>query len=230
MKQISIIIPTLNEETCIGKLLNQLKVKAHNFQAIQIIVADAGSSDNTQNIVKSFTNAKLINSERGRAKQMNAGSKEAEASILYFLHADTIPPKNFDDYIIKAVKNGHETGCFRLRFDHNHWWLWLASFLTRLPWKICRGGDQSLFISKSLFEQIGGFDEQFSIFEDMDMIRKLYKASKFKIIQKQVLTSSRRYRLNGIATLQYHFYILYLKRFFGADPKELERYYIKNIQ
>ena len=230
MKQISIIIPTLNEETCIGKLLNQLKVKAHNFQAIQIIVADAGSSDNTQNIVKSFTTTKLINSERGRAKQMNAGSKEAEASILYFLHADTIPPKNFDDYIIKAVKNGHETGCFRLRFDHNHWWLWLASFLTRLPWKICRGGDQSLFISKSLFEQIGGFDEQFSIFEDMDMIRKLYKASKFKIIQKQVLTSSRRYRLNGIATLQYHFYILYLKRFFGADPKELERYYIKNIQ
>ena len=230
LKQISIVIPTLNEENCIDKLLSHLKKNSYDYKNLEIIVVDGGSEDGTKTKVASQEDVTLLFSEKGRSTQMNYGSRYATAPILYFLHADTLPPMHFDKFILNAVETGHESGCFRIKFDHAHWWLWLASFLTRLPWKICRGGDQSLFVTKSLFEKIGRFDDSYAIFEDMDIIRKLYKNSNFKIIPKQVLTSSRRYHQNGIATLQYHFYILYLKRFFGANPKDLELYYKKNIR
>src|SRR5690606_6336964 len=87
----------------------------------------------------------LINSERGRAKQMNLGAQKAKGNILYFLHADSFPPQHFDTFIINEVINGKQAGCFRMQFNSNHWWLKLAGWFTKFNWKICRGGDQSLF-------------------------------------------------------------------------------------
>ena len=81
---------------------------------------------------------------------MNAGAKAATGSILYFLHADSFPPKNFDQHIINEVEKGNSAGCFRLKFDSNHWWLRLASWLTQFRWRACRGGDQSQFITKKI--------------------------------------------------------------------------------
>ena len=86
---------------------------------------------------------------------MNAGASVAKGEILYFLHADSFPPEGYDQYIIDEVAKGNDAGCFRMRFDSNHWWLRLASWLTQFSWRACRGGDQSQFITKKLFEELG---------------------------------------------------------------------------
>ncbi|WP_347924155.1 glycosyltransferase family 2 protein [Pontimicrobium sp. SW4] len=172
----------------------------------------------------------LLNSQKGRAKQMNTGSKITTGNILYFLHADSFPPKDFDQHIINEVVKGNRSGCFRLQFDHNHWWLRLASWLTQFRWRACRGGDQSQFITKTLFDEIGGFDENYIIYEDNILINELYKRKQFTVINKKLITSARRYEKYGIWKIQYHFWMIYIKKWFGASAEELHIYYSKKIK
>ncbi|HET8803798.1 MAG TPA: TIGR04283 family arsenosugar biosynthesis glycosyltransferase [Aequorivita sp.] len=232
---LSIIIPVLNEATTIKNLLTFLSENSSAENEIEILVVDGGSYDGTRKIIAAFAEksritVKLIASEKGRAKQMNKGAQEVSGEILYFLHADSFPPKNFDKYIVSAVKNGNPAGCFRMKFDSNHWWLKLTGWFTRFNWQACRGGDQSQFITKNLFDEIGGFDESYIIYEDNILINELYKRKKFVVIPQWLTTSERLYRQKGVWTLQFHFLTIYAKRFFGADADELYNYYLKNIK
>lgn len=226
---LSIIIPILNEEETIGKLLGHLIENSSKENISEIIVIDGGSSDNSESIVKKFKQVTFLKSEKGRAKQMNTGAKNAKGNIFYFLHADSCPPKHFDQLIIDEVKIGNLAGCFKMKFDNNHWWLKLASWFTQFRWRACRGGDQSQFIAKNLFKSLGGFDERFTVYEDNDLINKLYVLNQFVVIQQWITTSARRYETNGIWKLQYHFWMIYIKKWFGASADELFGYYKKYI-
>jgi rSAM/selenodomain-associated transferase 2 len=210
-------------------------------------VVDGGSTDNSLEIIQNFlygraksrpnyfstaleeTTIALLKSEKGRAKQMNLGAKSSTGSILYFLHADSFPPKQFDQLIINEVQNGHFAGCFKMKFDSNHWWLKLDGWLTQFSWRACRGGDQSQFLTNSLFNKIGGYNENFMVYEDNDIINKLYALKQFVFIQDWISTSARRYKTNGIWKLQYHFRIIYIKKWFGDSSDELLSYYNKYI-
>jgi len=227
---ISIIIPVLNEVKTIEELLFHLVDCADLKNINEIIVVDGGSTDGTKNIIQSLDlKIRLLNSEKGRAKQMNTGSSIATGDILYFLHADSFPPLNYDTHIINEVKKGNNAGCFRLQFDSNHWWLKIASWLTQFSWRACRGGDQSQFITKALFEDIGGFDETYNIYEDNILINELYKRNEFVVINKKIKTSARLYKKHGVWKIQYHFLAIYLKRWNGATAVELYEYYKKHI-
>lgn len=232
---LSIIIPVLNEAETIQNLLNHLSENISGENSFEIILVDGGSNDGTQQIIRDFSERKivsvrLIGAEKGRAKQMNKGALNAYGEIFYFLHADSFPPKNFDKYIISEVEKRNPAGCFRMKFDSDHWWLQLAGLFTKLSWRACRGGDQSQFITKELFEEIGGFDETYVIYEDNILINELYKRNKFVVIQQQLTTSARLYKQKGVWNLQYHFMVIYVKRWLGADAEELYNYYLKNIK
>ena len=227
---ISIIIPVLNEAEHIENLLNHLIDNASLNTITEIIVVDGGSTDNTPTIVENLgLNIKLLHSKKGRAKQMNTGAKKAEGTILYFLHADSFPPNRYDQLIINEVKQSNPAGCFRLQFDNTHWWLRLASWLTQFSWRACRGGDQSQFITKTLFNDIGGFDESYVIYEDNILISELYKRNQFVVINKKIKTSARLYERHGVWKLQYHFWTIYVKKWFGATADDLYNYYLKHI-
>jgi len=232
--KISIIIPTLNEANNINSLIEHLQKNATNGYHIEIIVVDCGSDDSTQQIVLDYAQTdsriKLLKSKKGRAKQMNLGARKATGNIFYFLHADTFPPKAYDQLIVEQVKKQNQAGCFRMKFNSSHWWLKLAGWLTKFNHKACRGGDQSLFITKELFETLNGFNEKFTIYEDQDFINKLYVLKEFTVIQKWITTSARRYETNGVWKLQYHFWTIYIKKFFGASAEDLYAYYLKNIK
>ncbi|GAB5398926.1 MAG: TIGR04283 family arsenosugar biosynthesis glycosyltransferase [Aureisphaera sp.] len=233
---ISIVIPVLNEASGIKTQLTYLLASATPDHISEIIVVDGGSEDGTPEIVEKFISQNgssipmlLLSSEKGRAKQMNIGAQKALGNILYFLHADSFPPENFDVFILEQVDNGNRAGCFQMKFDSDHWWLRLAGWLTRFKWRACRGGDQSQYITKDLFNEIGGFDERYTIYEDNILINELYRRNEFVVIRNELTTSCRLYRKKGIWRLQYHFWAIYVKKFFGADADELYRYYKKNI-
>ncbi|MDP5157963.1 MAG: TIGR04283 family arsenosugar biosynthesis glycosyltransferase [Flaviramulus sp.] len=231
---ISIIIPILNEADNISKLLNHVLKNASKQNISEIIFVDGGSTDGSQDIIQSFNSLNnfeiiLIKSEKGRAKQMNFGAKHARGNLLYFLHADSFPPKNFDSLIINQVKKNNLAGCFKMKFNSNHLWLKIAGWFTQFNWKSCRGGDQSLFISTILFDKIGRFNEAFIIYEDNEFISKLYENKQFVVIQEWLTTSARRFTSYGIYKLQYHYLVIHIKKWLGASPQMLNNYYQKHV-
>ena len=229
MNKISIIIPVFNEVNSITKLLSHLENKVFQKEAVEIIAVDGGSTDGSQDKIRINSNVKLIQAGKGRAIQMNAGAKTATGNVLYFLHCDSFPPQDFDRIIDDSVQKGNWAGCFRMKFDYRHPVLMVSQWFTRFNHISCRGGDQSLFVTKKIFDEIKGFDEKFMIYEDNEIISRLYAKKQFVVIADYVLTSARRYRQNGVWRLQYHFGIIHLKRRLGHSTESMLQYYKKNI-
>lgn len=226
--KISVIIPVLNEEDSISKILVYLKENSTPENIKEILVVDGGSSDKTTKIASDH-GATIVHSLKGRARQMNVGAKNAQGDILYFLHVDTLPPKDFCQSIIEAVLNRNEAGCFKMKFDSNSRFLGFFAWFTRINIKLCRGGDQSLFITKNLFERSGGFNEDYVVYEDNEFINRLYEMVPFKILPRHVKTSARRYEERNEIVLQYHFGVIHLKSYLGAGPEKLYDYYKRKI-
>lgn len=226
---ISIIIPVLNEENAISKIIDYLLKIINPEFTKEIIVVDGGSTDKTLEILKSYASIKVIHSLKGRSVQMNAGAKNTTSEILYFLHCDTFPPKNFDAEISIKVQNGNLSGCFKMKFDNNHIVLKVSQWFTQFNFQACRGGDQSLFVKRNLFEKLNGFNENLSIYEDNEFISRLYSDSKFVVIQKEVISSARKYHKNGVWKLQFHFLVIHILNTLGYSNSSLQKYYSKNI-
>ena len=222
--KLSIIIPAYNEAASLPKLLTYLENQIKSLCGIEVIVVDGGSSDQTVAVSRSF-GIHVIDSPKGRAIQMNNGAKVATGVILYFLHCDSFPPNGFINQILEAQKAGKFAGCYRLKFDWNHWFLNLNAWFTRFNVNSLRFGDQSLFIVKSLFEQIGGFREDLVIMEDQEIIYRISEKAKFFILPEYITTSARKYRLNGVYRMQYIFFYIFFSYQLGATQEKLVAIY-----
>ncbi len=226
---ISIIIPTYNEEKSISDLLGHLCKGISGLDGAEIIVVDGGSQDNTVDVVRSCGITCIPSKRKGRAAQMNTGAEHATHNTLYFVHADTIPPLSFMDDINQALRKGYKSGCYRYQFDHYPTpLLRINAYCTRFDRIMCRGGDQTLFISKKLFNSLGGFREDYMIMEDYDLIQKIQKTSSFKIIQKDATVSSRKYSENGYFRVQIANLTVFMMYFAGAS-QELMVHAYKNL-
>jgi len=93
MNKISIIIPILNEVDAIHRLLLYIENAISKTIDYEIIVVDGGSSDGSQKEVLKHQRTILTSSEKGRAKQMNAGAKVASGTTLYFCIVIVFLPK-----------------------------------------------------------------------------------------------------------------------------------------
>lgn len=226
---ISIIIPIYNEAKKLPDFIDCL------FSALakpdhQIIFVDGGSQDNSCKIIENTPKCNLIHAKKGRAKQMNAGAKHAEHSLLYFLHVDCIPPSGFDELLYHQIKKGKKAGCFQLKFDHSHFLLDMAAYATKFNSRFCRSGDQSLFVDKILFEALNGFDENYPICEDVELIDRLYKAYGFTVLPQKIVTSARRFKENGVLRLHFHHGMIHMMRYLGSPPEDLYRYYSRFVK
>jgi rSAM/selenodomain-associated transferase 2 len=227
---ISIIIPVFNEEDTIISLLDHLRGNA--VQRLEILVVDGGSTDYTWSILVDYKKhypefiSHVLTSDKGRGKQLHVGAHHATGDILYFLHADSYPPAQFDDLIYKAVLNGYPAGCFRMKFNSTHPWLKIIGWFTRFSWQASRGGDQSQYITKELYKRMGGYRTNLPIYEDYDLIQRLYDNKTFHVIPEWLSTSDRRYREVGVMKLQWFYLKIYWKKYRGASIEEIYQYYL----
>ncbi len=223
--RISVIIPVLNEEEHIERVIRKVRERSSYGAEPEIIVADGGSRDQTAEIAERAGARVVYCSRTGRAVQMNIGASAARGDLLYFLHADTIPPHGYTHEIIHAINKGAQSGCFQLRFDGEHPLLRFYSWCTRFNTTLVRFGDQSLFVEAKLFQNIGGFDEHLTVMEDQEIVRRLKNSGSFMLIGKQVKTSARKYKKNGVIRLQLLFTIILVLYYFGVQQDTLIHLY-----
>lgn len=226
---LSIIIPTFNEADGVGLLISFLRREGGTALA-EVIVSDGGSTDDTVAVAEA-AGAKVVRAPRkGRAAQMNAGATLAEGTVLYFLHADTYPPPGFAQAILRAVEKDCAAGCFRLRFDEPHWFLRAHGWFTRFDFNPFRFGDQSLFVHRDLFIKVHGFREELIVLEDQEIIGRLKKGGRFRVLNTSVLTSARKYREHGVYRTQGVFYLIYFMYVLGFSQQRMVHTYRRLIK
>lgn len=224
--KISVIIPTWNEVNNIGPLVKFIYDHASDSIA-EIIVVDAGSQDDTAAIATN-AGAKVVSCQyKCRAMQMNVGAKYATGELLYFIHADIKLIQSFADDILQAVKEGFDSGCYRYVFDSDRKMLWINGYFTRFDRIMCRGGDQTLFVIKTVFERLGGFNEYFTIMEDYDFIIRIRKQYSFKIIPKNIVVSARKYETNSWIRVQLANLTVFIMFFLKRPPEQMRAVYKK---
>jgi rSAM/selenodomain-associated transferase 2 len=229
LQLISIIIPAYNEADQIAATIRKTQA-AKGPCPVEIIVVDGGSNDGTPEIASGSGAITLRSKRKGRAAQMNAGASAAKGGILYFLHADSIPPKGFSSYILEALQGGAVSGCFRLAFDYSHWFLAANSWFTRFNVNAVRFGDQSLFVTREVFQKTGGFREDLLMMEDQEIIHRIRKHGKFRVMNDVVITSARKYIDNGVYRMQGIFYTIWLLYYLGYSQERLLKLHRKLIR
>jgi rSAM/selenodomain-associated transferase 2 len=192
---VSIVIPALNEEKVIAGTLLSLRRLEGEFE---LIVVDGGSHDQTRDLVtsilKQFPQGQLLDSQRGRGPQMNAGARAACGAVLLFLHADTRLPADAIKQIEKLMSDAKMIGGnFALIFDGPD--IWSRAFTRIYNWRRRFGiyyGDSAIFVRREVFDGLGGFINA-PIMEDYDLCRKLERAGRTAMIASPAVTSSRRW-------------------------------------
>lgn len=219
--KISIIIPTLNEEAIVPELAASVERLHGNSE---IIVADGSSQDATVCLFRE-RGLRVIETPRGRGRQMNAGAKLATGEVLLFLHADTRLPEGALAMVEAALQDENVCGGnFSLIFDGEtreaRLLTWLYPLL-RLG-GMCYG-DSALFIRRSVFEQLGGYRD-YPIFEDCDLYQRMRKVGKFVRLNAAAVTSSRRFEGRFVRTFAL-WAMLQILYWLGVDPNRLARWY-----
>jgi len=225
---ISIIIPAFNEEGTIQALVNYLRNNSSAQHIREIIVCDGGSTDNTVSFAQQAS-AIVISGKKGRAVQLNTGARHATGDIFYFLHADSFPPENFDQDIIQQVSSNSQAGCFIMKFDSKHPFMKFWGWMTKYSGPYFRGGDQSFFITRNLFESLRGYNERMGIMEDYDMVHRAKRKTRFAVIRNWITTSARKYDKVGMYRLQLNFAVIYLMYILGFSQEALIHYYRQTV-
>lgn len=227
--KLSIIIPARNEASNIKKTIIMLTARSNLDNIKEIIVVDGDSTDDTARLAAK-AGARVIKSGKGRGRQLQIGGMVATGDVLYFLHADCVPPRDFDRMILDAVRAGYRSGSFKLQFDVAHPILQLTAWFSRFGHQWFRAGDESLFVEKAVFMEAGGYDPTRAIMEDVEIIPRLKNLAAFTVIQHSIISSARRYITKGIFRLQALYVILRIMDIEHHSSNMLEHFYSRFVK
>jgi rSAM/selenodomain-associated transferase 2 len=227
MPQISVIVPVFGEAETINGFLDTLQT-VFPAPAHEIIVVDGSPKRDTVTAIR-LPQVRTAGSGKGRARQMNRGAAMARGEILLFVHADTLLPPGAPDVITHLLDTdkGLKGGAFSLGIDDDRLLLRiiacsanLRSRLTRVPY-----GDQSIFLRKWYFDRVGGFLE-IPIMEDLELMTRIRKqGGRIHILKQKSVTSSRRWKNEGIAACTLRNWLIRLLYHLGIPADRLAALY-----
>jgi rSAM/selenodomain-associated transferase 2 len=219
---VSIIVPALNEASQIGNTLSALQCLEGQKE---IIVVDGGSEDQTVALATA-AGVKVLESARGRGTQQHAGALAARGQVLWFVHADTSPPRHAISEINEALRDSSVVGGnFGLTFDGpSRAARQLTAIYPTLRWLNLCYGDSGIFVRRSAYDVIGGF-RPLAMFEDLDLLRRLRRKGRFVHLKTRIVTSSRRFENRNFAGMWVHWTALQILYWAGVQPKTLANWY-----
>lgn len=218
---ISVIIPVLNEAKLLDNTLTQLQPE---LEGHELIVVDGGSTDNTLSIARKY--GRVISSERGRAKQLNAGAASANGDILIFLHADIWLEKGAFKAVESTLASGFVGGGFLQKIDGKSYLYRVIEITADMRGKYLKVfyGDSGIFIRRTDFQRIGGFPDV-PIMEEMGFSEELRRLGKTKMIMPHIHISARRWERNGIVRTTAKNWLITFLYFIGFSLDRLAKLY-----
>lgn len=221
--KLSVITPTYNEESTI---VGTLEAVSRLVNPTEIIIVDGGSEDATAKLIGEFEGPKPIKFVNAglpnRGFQMHEGTRHATGDIFWFIHADTRPKQGSGTQILKYMKYEEVVGGnFDIIFSGGtkaaRFLSWLYPHLRSMGLMY---GDSAFFVRKSVYEEVGGFEE-YPIFEDLDLFHKVRKKGVWKFVPIPVETSARRFDKKFFPWVFAKWAIRQLLYWFGVPPKLL---------
>ncbi len=199
---LAVIVPTLDEEANLPACLDT----AARGRPDELVVVDGGSRDATRDIAAA-RGARVIESERGRAAQMNAAARETASDMLLFCHADTILPDGYRTHVEKILGDARNSiGAFRFALPPGaanrviEFGVRLRCVAFAMPY-----GDQALFCRRADFLAVGGFAPPPAL-EDMALVLDLRRRGHLRIAPAPVQISDRAWRSRGYVALTLRYY------------------------
>lgn len=223
MTRLSLVIPCLNEAAiCQAWLaaLQGLRSAGH-----ELILVDGGSDDGTAELARGLVDS-LLASPPGRARQMNAGARQASGEVLWFLHLDSQVPPGAAEAIVPAAIAGPGWGRFEVRLDGRAPLLRVVERMMNLRTRLTGivTGDQGLFVRRDLFDRVGGFPE-IALMEDIAISARLRRIARPARLRGPLVTSARRWERDGVLRTVLLMWFLRAAYWLGADPAWLARIY-----
>lgn len=189
-----------------------------------MIVVDGGSTDSTRMLARPLSDVVMENSI-GRARQMNTGAAVAQGGVLLFLHADTLI--EFDlEKALKSINSEQAWGRFDVRLSGGHFFLRVIEFFMNIRSRLTAiaTGDQAIFITRDLFQKVGGFPD-IELMEDIELSGRLKKICRPVCLHQTVISSSRRWEQQGIIRTVLKMWRLRFRYWLGTVPSVLAREY-----
>jgi rSAM/selenodomain-associated transferase 2 len=219
---VSIVVPTLNEETWIGGTLRTLQELSGEKE---ILVADGGSEDRTIEIATQL-GVRVVLCQRGRGCQIRTAATEATGDLLWFVHADSRPEAGALESIERVLRNTAVAGGnFSLVFEGEHYSArQMTSIYPYLRWLGLSYGDAGIFIKRSVYDAIGGC-RPYPLFEDLDLIRRLKRHGRFVHLEARISTSARRFTGPQYARVWAMWIALQVLYWAGVSRYRLARWY-----
>ena len=223
MTKLSIIVPALDEAAGIEGCLRPLQ--ALRTRGVEVIVVDGGSNDATRELAMPLAD-RVLDSPRGRARQMNAGAVAASGDVLLFLHADTFLPAEADALVDAAVSHGAQWGRFDVAITGSNPLLRIVALAmnARSRYTGIATGDQAIFVKREAFAAAGGFPD-IPLMEDVALSRALRQRARPACLRERVVTSGRRWERRGTLRTILLMWRLRLAYASGADPRTLAHRY-----
>lgn len=220
--QWSVLMPVLGEAGRVGPLVTRLR----ELGAAEVVVADGGSVDATV-AEAAAAGARVVSTAAGRGRQIAAAAATAEGKAYWILHADaTVHTAPWA--AMEAILARGNAGAFRLRIEHADPRLRLIELgtaircgLTGIPY-----GDQGLFLSRTLWEAVGGVPD-WPLMEDIEIARRIRTAGRrIELLPYELGTDARRWLADGPFRRTVRNWGLAARfQLLGADPHELVRRY-----
>jgi rSAM/selenodomain-associated transferase 2 len=224
---LSIIIPALNEEQQIGRVLEALLSLP---SVSEIIVVDGGSRDGTVELARAYSGVNVVEFGRAnRAQQMNAGARCAQSEVLLFLHADVCLPTYTVPVIRQALAKATVVGgCFEFSFPQEsspafRLYAWGVNLRTRLFRTAT--GDQAIFVRRAVFDALGGYQDV-PLMEDVELFNALKRRGAVAILPQSVIVSPRRWQRHGLLRTGLLMYALRFGYWLDISPATLKSFFV----